>query len=181
MAIQLCGVTSGAVGAVHLPETIAKTCLGVLTISLGIYSWSNKSLGQTSLAANRHRQGLWLGGAVIFIIGLLNGALASGTGLFVTLWLIRWFGLDYKQAVAYTMILVGLFWNGSGAIAVNSLSPAQWNWLPALIAGSLLGGYAGTHIAILKGNGFIKKMFEVLTLASGLWLLWNAWAQPFHT
>lgn len=175
------GVLIGAVAAVHLPETIAKTSLGLLTISLGVYSWSNKTLGQTSQAANRHSRGLWLGGAVIFMIGLLNGALASGTGLFVTLWLIRWFGLDYKQAVAYTMILVGLFWNGSGALAVNALSPAQWNWLPALIAGSLLGGYAGTHVAILKGNGFIKKMFELLTLASGLWLLWNAWAQPFHT
>ncbi len=175
------GVLIGAVAAVHLPETIAKTSLGLLTISLGVYSWSNKTLGQTSQVANRHSRGLWIGGAVIFMIGLLNGALASGTGLFVTLWLIRWFGLDYKQAVAYTMILVGLFWNGSGALAVNALSPAQWNWLPALIAGSLLGGYAGTHVAILKGNGFIKKMFELLTLASGLWLLWNAWAQPFHT
>lgn len=175
------GVIIGAVGAVHLPETIAKTCLGLLTISLGIYSWCNKTLGQTAQANNRHIKGLWIGGAVIFIIGVLNGALASGTGLFVTLWLIRWFGLDYKQAVAYTMILVGLFWNGSGALAVNALSPAQWNWLPALIAGSLLGGYAGTHVAILKGNSFIKKMFELLTLASGLWLLWHAWAHPLHT
>ena len=46
------------------------------------------------------------GGLVLFMIGVLNGSLTSGTGLFVTLWLIRWFGLDYKMAVAYTLILV---------------------------------------------------------------------------
>jgi uncharacterized protein len=173
------GVIIGAFGAVHLPEILAKTSLGLLTISLGIYSWSKKDLGQLSAPTNRHHAGLIKGALVIFVIGILNGALASGTGLFVTLWLIRWFGLDYKQAVAYTMILVGLFWNGSGALAVNLLNPAQWSWLPALIAGSIIGGYAGTHIAIIKGNGFIKKMFEILTLACGLWLLWNAWQPHF--
>lgn len=169
------GVLIGAVSAVHLPETIAKASLGLLTLALGIYSWCKKDLGQQESHSNRHRNGLLIGAAVIFIIGILNGALASGTGLFVTLWLIRWFGLDYKKAVAYTMVLVGLFWNGSGALAVNLLTPPQWHWLPTLIVGSILGGYAGTHIAIAKGNKFIKKAFEILTLLCGVWLLVNAW------
>lgn len=169
------GVLLGAVSAVHLPETFSKASLGLLTLSLGIYSWCKKDLGQQEFHSNRHRNGLLIGAAVIFIIGILNGALASGTGLFVTLWLIRWFGLDYKKAVAYTMVLVGLFWNGSGALAVNLLTPPQWNWLPILIVGSILGGYAGTHIAIAKGNRFIKTAFEILTLLCGVWLLVNAW------
>ncbi len=49
-----------------------------------------------------------------FIGGFLNGSLASGTGLFVTIWLVRWFGFDYRLAIAYTLVLVGLFWNGMG-------------------------------------------------------------------
>lgn len=173
------GVLIGAFTAVQIPETLAKSSLGILTISLGIYSWLKKDLGQNETPKNRHRNGLLIGAVVIFIIGILNGALASGTGLFVTLWLIRWFGLDYKKSVAYTMILVGMFWNGSGALAVNALTPAQWAWLPTLIIGSVLGGYAGTHIAIAKGNHFIKTMFEFLTLACGLGLLWNAWHLHF--
>jgi uncharacterized membrane protein YfcA len=91
--------------------------------------------------------------------------------LFVTLWLVRWFGADYKQAVAYTLVLVGVFWNGSGAVALGILGEVQWSWLPALLAGSLLGGYAGAHLAILKGSLWIKRAFELVTLLVGFKLM----------
>ncbi|MCW9077746.1 MAG: sulfite exporter TauE/SafE family protein, partial [Gammaproteobacteria bacterium] len=42
---------------------------------------------------------------------------------------------------------------------------------PALIAGSVLGGYAGAHLAILKGNRWIKRVFETVTLLVGLKLI----------
>ena len=72
-----------------------------------------------------------LNGIVLFVIGILNGSLTSGTGLFVTLWLVQWFGMDYKRAVAHTLVLVGLFWNGSGAITLGIIGEIQWDWLPA--------------------------------------------------
>jgi uncharacterized membrane protein YfcA len=97
--------------------------------------------------------------------------LASGTGLFVTLWLVRWFGLDYKRAVAHTLIMVGLFWNGSGALTLGILGDIRWDWLPALLLGSLLGGFVGAHYAIIKGNRVIKRTFEVVTLLVGLKLI----------
>jgi hypothetical protein len=36
------------------------------------------------------RRGVLVGGLVLFGIGVLNGSLTSGTGLFVTMWLVRW-------------------------------------------------------------------------------------------
>jgi uncharacterized membrane protein YfcA len=120
---------------------------------------------------HRNTYGCIIGGIVIFGIGILNGSLTSGTGLFVTIWLIRWFGLDYKRAVAYTLILVGLFWNGTGAITLGLLGEIKWNWLPALLLGSLLGGYFGAHLAITKGNRWIKRIFEVITLLVGIKLI----------
>jgi len=40
-----------------------------------------------------------------------------------------------------------------------------------LLAGSLLGGYFGAHLAITKGNRYIKRAFEVITLVIGLKLV----------
>lgn len=97
--------------------------------------------------------------------------MTSGTGLFVTLWLIRWFGFDYKQAVAYTMISVGLFWNATGAITLGLLADIHWEWLPALLLGSLIGGYLGAHLSITKGNYWIKRGFEIITLLVGFKLI----------
>ena len=115
---------------------------------------------EMALFLRETREGLWLGGLGLFSIGVLNGSLTSGTGLFVTLWLVRWFGADYRQAVAYTLVLVGVFWNGSGAIALGILGEVQWSWLPALLAGSLLGGFAGSRILEVHGQRMIDGRFE---------------------
>jgi hypothetical protein len=79
--------------------------------------------------------------------------------------------MDYKRAVAYTLVLCGLFWNGTGAIVLGVLGTIAWHWMPALLAGSILGGYAGTHIAIRKGNRWIKRSFEMATILIGLKLI----------
>lgn len=172
--ILLCGLPGVVLGAsiiLHIPDKIAQFALGLLTMGLGIYSWLSPRLGQHFHATHRDSRGYILGGIVIFVIGILNGSLTSGTGLFVTLWLVRWFGLDYKTAVAYTLILVGLFWNGSGAITLGILSDIYWPWLPALLLGSLIGGYLGAHLAIVKGNFVIKRSYEIITLLVGLKLI----------
>jgi uncharacterized membrane protein YfcA len=75
--------------------------------------------------------------------------------------------------VAYTLVLCGLFWNGAGAIVLGLIGKIAWGWMPALLAGSLLGGYVGTHFAIKKGNRVIKRAFEAITILIGLKLLWG--------
>ena len=167
LACGLPGVTTGALLILKIDDQVSELALGILTLGLGLYSFVRRDLGQTEQAQHRSRRGLLLGGLVLYIIGTLNGSLTSGTGLFVTLWLVHWFGLDYKTAVAYTLILVGLFWNGFGAFTLALQAPVQWSWLPALLLGSLLGGYAGAHLSIIKGNQWVKRCFEVLTLAVG--------------
>ena len=171
LAAGLPGVVIGATSILHLPETLSKIALGILTIGLGLYSVFSKKLGQESNPIHRNITGYAIGGLMIFFIGAINGSLTSGTGLFVTLWLIRWFGLDYKQAVAYTLILVGLFWNGTGALTLSLLTQPRWDWLPALIAGSMIGGYWGAHLSTIKGNPMIKRVFETVTIAVGLSLI----------
>ena len=79
--------------------------------------------------------------------------------------------LDYKAAVAYTLVLVGLFWNASGAITLGMQGEIYWLWLPALLLGSLIGGYLGAHLAIIKGNKVIKRTYEIIALLIGLKLI----------
>lgn len=146
------GVVLGASLILQVPEHMAELALGFLTLGIGIYSWLKSELGQAHELRNRNVKGLCIGGLGLFSIGVLNGSLTSGTGLFVTLWLVRWFGLDYQRAVAYTLVLVGIFWNGGGALTLGLLGDIQWSWLPALLAGSLLGGYLGAHLAITQGK-----------------------------
>lgn len=174
LAFGLPGVYVGTQVILQIPDSISQFALGVLTICLGFYSWLKPSLGQALQLQNQNFVGLFVGGLVLFAIGALNGSLTSGTGLFVTLWLVRWFGFDYKLAVAYTLILVGIFWNGAGAIALALSSPIEWHWLPALIVGSLVGGYLGAHLATVVGNQWVKRSFEWMTILVGLALIFKS-------
>ena len=171
LAWGLPGVLLGANFILKINDDISRTALGFLTCALGLYSVFKPKLGLAEETKTHSRSSFIIGGLVLFFIGILNGSLTSGTGLFVTLWLVRWFGMDYKQAVAHTLILVGLFWNGSGAVTLAILGDVAWFWLPALIAGSLAGGYAGAHLAIKYGSRWIKKIYEVITLTVGLKLI----------
>ena len=171
LASGLPGVILGALVIVHVPERPAELALGLLTMGLGIYSILQKELGQSVQFSQKNTLNTVIGILVLFLIGALNGSLTSGTGLFVTLWLVRWFGLDYKQAVAYTLILVGLFWNGTGALVLGLQGPIRWDWVPVLLVASALGGYVGAHFAISAGNRWIKRVYEVVTLLVGLKLL----------
>ncbi|MCF6283358.1 MAG: sulfite exporter TauE/SafE family protein [Candidatus Polarisedimenticolaceae bacterium] len=165
------GVIVGASIILQIPDRMAEVALGSLTLGLGLYSVVKGELGQQHRPLHRDRFGYLIGGFGLFLIGILNGSLTSGTGLFVTLWLVRWFGLDYRRAVSYTLILVGIFWNGAGATTLGVLGDIHWPWLPVLLAGSLLGGYSGAHLSIVKGNRWIKRGFEIVTLSVGLKLV----------
>jgi hypothetical protein len=77
-------------------------------------------------------------------------------------------------SVAYTLILVGLFWNGAGSITQGQQGQIAWAWLPMLLAGSIAGGYLGAHLAIAKGSQLVKRSFEVLALLMGSSLLWKS-------
>lgn len=171
LAFGLPGVVVGANLILAIPDHIAEVALGGLTVSLGVYSAVQPDLGQIHQLKRQTTSGWLLGGLVLLLIGVLNGSLTSGTGLFVTLWLIVWFGLDYKTAVAYTLVLVGIFWNGIGAFTLGIQGQIQWDWLPALILGSFVGGYLGAHLSIVKGNRLVKRGFEVITLLVGTSLI----------
>ncbi|MFT6903507.1 MAG: putative membrane protein YfcA [Oleiphilaceae bacterium] len=165
------GVVLGALMILSVPDDIAKVALGVLTMGLGIYSWLQPELGLEAQPKVFSKQQWLTGGFVLFSIGVLNGSITSGTGLFVTLWLVRWYGLDYQRAVAYTLILVGMIWNGLGAFTLATQSPVKWEWVAPLVLGALLGGYLGAHLSLAKGNKLVKRCFETVTILVGLSLL----------
>lgn len=171
LAAGLPGVVLGANTILSISPALAEVMLGLLTVGLGVYSYFKNQLGQNYCPRRQDLKGYTLGALGLFVLGVLNGSLTSGTGLFVTVWLISWFGYDFKRATAYTMILVGLFWNGTGALTLALQTEVKWSWLPALLLGSLLGGYIGAYWAIKYSNPIIKRVFEVVTVAAGLALI----------
>tara|TARA_Y100001968_G_scaffold333807_1_gene399727 strand:- start:21586 stop:22368 length:783 start_codon:yes stop_codon:yes gene_type:complete len=165
------GVYFGSKIALEIPSNISIFMLGVLTILIGLYSLNNKNLGIYKEKFKKNLLNLIICGFGLFAIGFINGSLSSGTGLFVTLWLVKSLGMPYDIAIAHTLVLVGLFWNGAGAITLSFSGKIMIEWLPTLILGSFIGGLIGSHLSIKSSNYLVKKVFEFVSILMGLSLI----------
>ncbi len=168
------GVLLGAYTSSVLPNNFSTTLLGILTLLLSLYSIKQKKLGSSNKTISINKLRIIIGSFGLFIIGFLNGYLSSGTGLFVTIWMITIFDLSFSEAVAYTLIFVGIFWNCIGALSLGLTGNIIWSYIPVLIIGSLLGGYFGAYFSIIKGSKFIKVVFEFVSFSVGISLLIKA-------
>ena len=165
------GVILGSSVVKFLSEEYLYLILGLFSIFLSLYSFLKPSLGQNSSKKGTYFR-LKLSFIVpIFFIGILNGSVSSGTGLLVTILLIKIFELDFLRAVSLTFFSVGIFWNAIGAYFLSRIGSIPTNLLVILILGSFTGGYFGAHLSNLKGNKLIKNTFTVVCLLVGLSLL----------
>jgi uncharacterized membrane protein YfcA len=165
------GVILGSSIVKFLSEQYLYLILGIISIILAIYSFRKPSLGLNS-TNNIINSKLKLKFILpIFFIGILNGSVSSGTGLLVTILLIKTFKIDFLRAVSLTFFTVGIFWNGIGAFFLSRIGYLPKDLLVILILGSFTGGYFGAHLSNLKGNKLIKTIFTVVCLLVGFSLL----------
>ncbi len=172
-----CGLPGVLIGSniiFLIPNEVSTFALGLFTLLIGFFSSKRASNQKKQSPKNLNAIEILFGGFVIFIIGIINGSITSGTGLFVTLWLVNWFGFSYTKAIGYTLVLVGIFWNGTGALILVTNGEVQWNWLPTLIFGSLIGGYLGAHFSLIKSESVVKKAFEIIAISMGISLIAKA-------
>ena len=162
------GVFFGASIVEFISEQYLYLFLGIISILLAFYSFFKSDLGLSSgnNELNFIQKIRFL--ILIFLIGILNGSISSGTGLLVTILLIKTFGLDFLRAISLTFFTVGIFWNFTGAIFLSKIGSVPSNILLLLIFGSFTGGYFGAHLSRLKGNTLAKKTFTIVSLFVGI-------------
>ena len=165
------GVILGTSIVEYISEKYLYLILGIISILLAFYSFLKKDLGLSS-GNNKlyllHKIRFLI---FIFLIGILNGSISSGTGLLVTILLIKTFEMDFLRAISLTFFTVGIFWNFIGAVFLTKIGSVPTNILTILIIGSFTGGYFGAHLSKLNGNILIKKTFTAVCILVGISLL----------
>ena len=165
------GVILGSSIVEFISEKYLYLILGIISIILAFYSFLKPELGLSSgnnklNFVNKIRFLIF-----IFLIGILNGSISSGTGLLVTILLIKTFEMDFLRAISMTFFTVGIFWNFVGAISLARIGSVPPNILIILIVGSFTGGYFGAHLSKLNGNVLVKKTFITVCILVGISLL----------
>ncbi len=165
------GVIFGVSIVKFISEIYLYLFLGIFSILLAFYSYFKSDLGLSSGNNKINLIQKIIFFILIFIIGILNGSISSGTGLLVTILLIKTFGIDFLRAISLTFFTVGIFWNFTGAIFLSKIGIVPSKLLILLIIGSFTGGFFGAHLSKLKGNILVKKTFTIVCLFVGISLL----------
>ena len=165
------GVIFGSFIIEIISEKYLYLLLGIFSVLLALYSINKSDFGLISVNKDLNLFEKFRFSILIFLIGILNGSISSGSGLLVTILLIKTYGIDFLRAVSLTFFTVGIFWNAVGAISLTRIGSIPPNLLIVLILGSFVGGFFGAHLSNLKGNKLIKNTFTIVCLSVGISLL----------
>lgn len=168
------GVVVGTSIVQYISEEYLFFLLGSISMFLAFLSFSNSEFGLVSEGRKLNFSLKFKFVIITFLIGILNGSISSGTGLLMTILLMKIHGMDFLKSVSLTFFAVGIFWNAAGGILLSKNGIILTNLLIILIMGSFFGGLFGAHLSNLKGNKLIKNTFNVVCFSVGVSLLIKA-------
>lgn len=171
------GCILGTYAVSLIDEKKAELFLGCLTIVMALYSFINRSIDKRPAGGGMihpSRIKFCCGIVAIFAAALLSGSLSSGAGLFATMFMIAFFGLDIKSAVTYSVIFIGTLWNFVGAVTVYHIASIHWQWVPTLLAASFTGGYLGAKLLTSLPVKAVRYTFSFVSLISGVLLIYSS-------
>jgi len=138
-------------------ETIKPVILFVL-IGVAIYTYTKKNFGQQEEKEITFSNALWRGVISGLVIGFYDGFIGPGTGSFLVLVFIGLLGNDFMHASAHAKMvnlatnIASITYFASAGLIIYELA------LPMAVC-NMLGGFAGSKLALLKGNKFIRIFF----------------------
>jgi uncharacterized membrane protein YfcA len=173
------GVIAAATGAVagaalvslFKKEAFLPVILAAL-VAVFIYTLLRKDFGihrGKSLSPGRHGVLLFLIGAAI---GFYDGLIGPGTGSFLVFAFVALFGYSFVQAAASGKVL-NCVTNAAALVIFIAKGAVVWSLALPVAAANMLGNYAGTKLALRKGNGFVRIFFLCIVSALILKLGWD--------
>ena len=152
----------------RLDEAIFQTLIGVIILA-SVPLMLIKKHGLTGRTTTPLQKAI--GGGLMAIVLGLQGVFSGGVGTLQNAVLVSFFGLSTLQANAVKR-LVSLVLNTFIVLAL--IIATDYMVYELAIAGfvaSLVGGYAGSRIAVKKGEGFARYALVGIMLISGIGLL----------
>lgn len=107
-----------------------------------------------------------------FFVGAYGGFIQAGVG-FVILAVATLAGLNLVKGNALKVLVV-LVYTPLALALFAAAGKVAWGMGAALAVGNLVGGLLGSHLTVLKGHAWVKRVVIVMILVSAVWL----WVSP---
>jgi uncharacterized membrane protein YfcA len=156
------GACCGALLASNISAQSFKSAIFFMMIAIFIYTLVKPDLGKVQVEKHSRKKLMYLGGTAAFVIGFYDGLIGPGTGTLLMIFLVAVMGFAFVGASAIAKV-VNAMTNLASIIVVGLGVGILWKIGLFLACANLAGGYAGSHVAIKKGSGFIRIFYLIVT------------------
>ncbi|HEY1025363.1 MAG TPA: sulfite exporter TauE/SafE family protein [Sphingobacteriaceae bacterium] len=164
-AAAFIGAFAGAYCVSMLRNEMIKPVIFCVLIAVAVYTYTKKDFGlhqQRNISVMRQ---LVIGSLFGTIIGFYDGLIGPGTGSFLILAFISLLGSDFLHASANAKF-VNLATNLAAIIYFAGAGHIMFEFAVPMAVCNLMGSFAGTRLALLKGNRFIRVFFLVVVFGT---------------
>jgi uncharacterized protein len=160
-------LTASAIGvqfAKRIDADVLKWTVLIICLLLAAYTALRKDLGlrEERRFHPKHETiaAIGIGGAT----GFYNGLIGPGTGTLMVFAFVSVLGLDFLKSSAVSKASnVAADLSSWTVLAFGGY--VLWALAIPLIIGNMLGSYIGSHLAIKRGQGFVRAMFLIIVAA----------------
>jgi len=162
--VVITAVTSalGAELAVVMPERLVKGVVAGSMIALLAFMATRPRFGERPVSRSRVR--LVLGFAAVAVLGVYGGLFSGGYTTLLTFTCVAALGMPLMQTVGTTKLVNLVSCAVASTVFVYAGLVDYRVAVPASVA-SFAGGWAGAHLAIQRGEKFVRALFLVTVLA----------------
>lgn len=162
----------GATLQSRLPSQVLKPVILVLIIAIAVYTYLKKEFGQTEHFRVAEARIPWYALGIGMVLGFYNGFIGPGTGSLLVFGFVRIIGYSFLTSSAISKI-VNVVADVTSLIFFLAHKYVLFHLALPMMACNVAGSYLGSHMAMLRGNSFIRKVFIVVVIGIVARFAWD--------
>ena len=171
VAAALCSYLGVTVQS-HLPASLLKPIILVLIIGVAAYTYRKKEFGQEDqFRVSEDRLPYWAA-AIGALLGFYNGLVGPGTGSLLVFGFVGLIGYSFLPASAIAKV-VNVIADAASLVYFIAHQKVLYQLALPMMVCNVAGSFAGSQMAMLRGNAFIRRVFLVVVAGIILRFAWD--------
>ncbi len=155
-----------------LPSAALKPIILLLIIAIAIFTYRKKDFGQYEAFRVPEQQRPWYALGIGMVLGFYNGFVGPGTGSLLVFAFVSVVGYSFLSSSALSKVVNVIADAASLVFFLFHHYVLFHLGLPMMVC-NMAGSYAGSRMALLRGNAFIRKVFIVVVTGIVLRFAWD--------
>lgn len=165
------GSMLGTFCVISLPPLYVKPLLIILLIGVMTYVLTKKSWGEVNRKTAVVGKALYACMGMVLCLGFYDGFIGPGVGTFFIMGFI-YTGFDFVHASGNAKVM-NFTSNLASLLVFIAMGYVNFFFGLSCAVGQIVGASMGARLAILKGSGFVRAVFIIVTSVMLIKLIWD--------